>query len=193
MKRPKKASKFCIGVELFQTRHTCAFAFPVCLHHAKSHCRIDRPFKRIVALLYFYKVWLPPVGCKWSATVLSGETGALIDYLWPLCLIVGKPVNRETEESKERQGGGWREKDGAKSRTLNIEALAAGLMKLTMQVNSLLEEQPPPPPTVLSSHWSLPGELQGVCVCVYACACLLPGSHAWRVLGRRIQGQKPQY
>lgn len=65
-------------------------------------------------------------------------------------------------------------KDRAKLRMLNIEAVAAGLMKLTMQVNSLLEVQPPPPPrSVLLTHWSLRGELQGsvservrVCVCV---------------------------
>lgn len=61
-------------------------------------------------------------------------------------------------------GVGWIKKDAAKSRMLNIEALAAGLMKLTMQVNSVLEEKspyplPPPPPTVLGSHWSLAGKL----------------------------------
>lgn len=81
---------------------------------------------------------------------------------------------------------------------LNIEALAAGLMKLTMQVNSLLEEKPPhplpPPPTVLCSHWSLARELyERRFVCVSARAYTLSGSHAWRVLGRLIQGQKPQY
>lgn len=80
---------------------TIRLPFQHCPQHAKSHCQIDCPFKRIVALLYFYKVCPPPVQCKWSANVLSSETRALIDYLWPLCLIVGKPVNRETEERKE--------------------------------------------------------------------------------------------
>lgn len=73
-------------------------------------------------------------------------------------------------------------KDRAKLRMLNIEAVAAGLMKLTMQVNSLLEVQPPPPPpppprSVLLTHWSLRGELQGwlserarACACVRACS-----------------------
>lgn len=73
---------------------------------AKSHCQIDRPFKRIVALLYFYKVRPPPVECKWSATVLSGKTRALIDYLWPLCLIVGKPVKEKRRKGRRRRRGG---------------------------------------------------------------------------------------
>lgn len=88
------------------------FTIRICLpfrrgcDHAKSHCQIDRPFKRIVALLYFYKVCPPPVQRKWSANVLSGKTAALIDYLWPLCLIVGKPVNREEEEKGGLAWGG---------------------------------------------------------------------------------------
>lgn len=40
---------------------------------------------------------------------------------------------------------------GAKLRMLNIEVVAGGLMKLTVQVNSLLQVPHPPPPPPPSS------------------------------------------
>lgn len=72
-------------------------------------------------------------------------------------------------------------KDRAKSRMLNIEVVAGGLMKLTMQVNSLLQGPAPPPPPLLRSdpllHWLVVTRAPGLRVCVY----VLTGTHAWRV------------
>lgn len=86
----------------------------------------------------------------------------------------------EKRSKGRRSEEGWRKRDAAKSRMLNIEALAAGLMKLTMQVNSLLEETPPPPPP--SPALPLPPlscaligpyqESSRVCVCVCPSLCV---------------------
>lgn len=51
---------------------------------------------------------------------------------------------------KKGKKGGW-----TKLRMLNIEVVAGGLMKLTMQVNSLLRVPHPPPPSSLCPFISL--------------------------------------
>lgn len=90
----------------------------------------------------------------------------LIDYLWPLCLIVG------LGGLKEKKGG---KKERAKLRMLNIEVVAGGLMKLTMQVNSLLPVRaphpPPPPRSVPLSHWLIvrTESFRAVCVAWIPC------------------------
>lgn len=88
---------------------------------------------------------------------------------------------------KGKKGGGW-----TKLRMLNIEVVAGGLMKLTMQVNSLLRVPHPPPPSSLCPFISL------------AC-CEESFGAAWEGgrwchrypcmegLEGLIQGQKPQY
>lgn len=69
-------------------------------------------------------------------------------------------------------------KDRAKSRMLNIEVVAGGLMKLTMQVNSLLQvpvPHPPPPPPPLPRfvplpHWLIMRRAPGLSVCMCVCS-----------------------
>lgn len=87
----------------------------------------------------------------------------LIDYLWPLCLIVelgGKPVKKGKKKS--------RKKEIAKSRMLNIEVVARGLMKLNIQLNSLLQLPVPHPPPlhcfVPLFHWLIVRSASGLCV-----------------------------
>lgn len=111
---------------------------------------------------------------------------------------------------KDKRG----KKERAKSRMLNIEEFAGGLMKLTMQVNSLLQvpvphpSPPPPPPSppplpcfVPHPHWLIARKASGLCVsgvakciCVCVCVCTLTGTRAcMEGLQGVIQGQKPQY
>lgn len=138
----------------------------------------------------FYKVLPPSVECKSSTTILSAKTRVPIDYLQPLCLIVGLCWQTSKGKKGKKEEGG--KKDRAKSRMLNIEVVARGLMKLTMQVNSLLQvpHSPPPLPRFSSSAhheesfggWVVRGWGGGACR--YPCM---------ESLERVIQGQKPQY
>lgn len=80
---------------------------------------------------------------------------------------------------------------------LNIEVVAGGLMKLTMQVNSFLQVPVPHPPSspppplprfVPLPHWLIMRRASGLSVrWGWECLCVLTG------LERVIQGQKPQY
>lgn len=66
---------------------------------------------------------------------------------------------------------------------LNIEAVAEGLMKLTMQVNGLLQVPVPHPPPLTRfvplPHWLITGESFGA-ECEEGCVFVLTGAHAWR-------------
>lgn len=78
---------------------------------------------------------------------------------------------------KKKKKGGW-----TKLRMLNIEVVAGGLMKLTMQVNSLLRVPHPPPPSSLCPFISLAcceESFRAECVCGEGGG--VTGTHAWRV------------
>lgn len=109
-------------------------------------------------------------------------------------------ANLLKEKKKKKRG---EKKERAKSRMLNIEVVAGGLMKLTMQVNSLLQvpvpHPPPQPRFVPLPHWLIArrasglsvrcvGGGGGVCVCV--CAHRYPCMEG---LEGVIQGQKAQH
>lgn len=96
-----------------------------------------------------------------------------------------------------KEKGGKRET--AKSRMLNIEVVAGGLMKLTMQVNSLLQVPVPHPPPPLPrfvplSHWFIARSASGLSVRGGGWeVCVLRGYPCMEGLEGVIQGQKPQY